>query len=90
MAKGDEEDRIISNGGGDGGAGGGRYGTELLVVTHEDARFALNSEVALKRPKETAAKRLQRAVMAVQEIVLRNRARRRCVRCKQPQHCYHH
>ena len=60
-----------------GGVGSGRqFSPELLVITHEDARFALNAELAMKRPKDMAARRLQRAVTAVQETILRHRARR--------------
>ena len=60
-----------------GGGDAGACATELLVITHDDARYALGVEVANKRPKEMVARRLQAAVGRVQEAVAANRARRR-------------
>ncbi|KOO28731.1 leucine-rich repeat-containing protein [Chrysochromulina tobinii] len=52
--------------------------TEVLVVTHEDAHFALTHEVEkLKRPWESAAKRVQSATVQIQQAVAVGRARRR-------------
>ena len=39
-----------AEGGGERG-GDARCGTELLVITHEDARFALTTDLDAKRPK---------------------------------------
>lgn len=51
--------------------------TELLVITHEDARFALNGELQAKRPKENALRRIHTATAKVQEAIAVIRARRR-------------
>ena len=52
--------------------------TEVLVVTHEDAHFALTHEVEkLKRPWESVAKRVQSATVQIQQAVAVGRARRR-------------
>ena len=58
-----------------------------MVVTHEDARFALNADIALKRPKDLAAKRLRAAVRAIAEALSANRARARLYpRMRHPRH----
>ena len=56
--------------------------TDALVVTHEDARYALKCELELKRPREMVARRIQAAVAQVQEAVAAGRARRRGERCR--------
>ena len=48
--------------------------TELLVITHDDARHALTSN---KGPKDQVARRLQTAVTRVQQVIATNRARKR-------------
>ena len=52
--------------------------TELLVITHDDARLAFHTELKQARlPKEELAKRLQKSVMLVQQVIGMSRARRR-------------
>ena len=75
-----------AEGGGERG-GDARCGTELLVITHEDARFALTTDLDAKRPKDLAAARIRAAVRQVAEVVAANRARRKLYpRMRHPRH----
>ena len=60
---------------------------ELLVLTQKDARFALNGELALKRPKDIAAKRVISAVEKVQHVIGVLPPRTRCNRCNRCNRC---
>ena len=51
--------------------------TETLVLAQEDAQGALAAELAAKRPKEMAHRRLRAAVEKVKSRVLLNRAKAR-------------